>query len=196
MARVKAEINIRSVSDSRARQIADALIKPKVTELSKLEVQMNNELETYISQLIPKNVKELSNQYPGIIKKLSSECFYYSSKNYRNYVYLDANKSINLMALNDSNGSLHDYVKKDTLFYSKFSELLKTYGKVCDERDVLVKQIICILTKLRTVPKIKKEYPEAYNVLVGIVKKENGHIIVEETSSLCDSIENVRAKLK
>lgn len=104
------------------------------------------------------------------------------------------------------------YSSDETLMYELeqmrdhfIKEIVQKYydrgGKeVMDARDVAMKanenikqlkgQLACTLSKLNSPNKLKNEFPEAYKVYLSLEEVDKG------SENLCDSIENLRAKLK
>lgn len=69
-------------------------------------------------------------------------------------------------------------------------KLVVSFLQASLEKQEMENKIICLLSKtLKYIPRLQKEFPEAYEVYKTIVSTP------ELTTSECDNIENIRAKL-
>jgi len=165
------------ISGKKIDSVAAILLTSYTEKTAKLKKQMEEALTEECKKFLPNEVLDFFKIYPNKVHVHGNVSFYSGSK----YYYL----TVKLPTLEmDVNSRI---IKKGTDIFNTLTKLAEE--SEANEREYIItrNQIKCTLSKLRTYKQIQLNFPEAYDILVYKVDKV--------TESLCDNVEELRAKL-
>lgn len=179
---------------------------PYKSKIADLEVKVETAIEDIILGLHPREVLDFIAKHPALIRNINTfelrgsvfienpETGETVQHKINRYISLDVpapeisvengnTKSKNLESLNE-------IIQKH---WGEFSSYLKETIILDQDRKTLENKVRCTLSKLKTYDKVKKEFPEAYEILITQI---DGEELKEEKTNMCDDVEALRAKLK
>lgn len=162
-----------TLSNEKIDAIADKLVSGMNEELNSSMDRLSKELYDLLKSKIPTDVLEMHKKYPQYFR-----CF--------RYVYL--HRSIYFEKYLPGNDNLFDNLSEEEK--ALFNLKAEDYEKQRKEINIYKNRIICTLSKLRSVKRIKENFPEAYEIYCNLTDTP-----ITTSLGLCDDIEKLRAEL-
>jgi hypothetical protein len=172
--------NYKQISGYKVDEVARILVSSYDAKEVALKKQMEETLIAECKKSLPSEVMEFFGKYPNKVRNQGNVTFRHNDS----YFYLD------LKVPTLECDVMKTIVKSGSEVYTKLTGLAVLSKANSDEKHKLQNQIKCTLTKLRTYNKIAENFPEAYDILLYKVDK-----VDKVTDSLCDNVEELRAKL-
>lgn len=198
------------ITENTADYTAQELFKNKLTAVKKQRQEVSKELYEYmLSVMNPKikdihSDKELSNyliKYHEKVFYIKDVCFdwYYvegcdylpGTGGWINTLVYNENDAKRNKGKNPLNWIFYNLDKKKLMeFHDKMKPLAKKQDSVLGD----IREAKKVILELRTLTLLKKNWPEAYDILKAIDSEQNSDPC--KTGNTCDRTEKLRAKLK
>lgn len=170
------------ISYTKVDDITRILTKSYEVKEEKIKKEMAKALSIECAKHIPDEVMAFHKRWPTRLQKESTATFRYENETF--YLNLD------IPALPENVDAIKHIAKNGTQIYSTLVGYAQEYIIHKLEKNKIKNQIKCTLIKLKTYKRIEANFPEAYEILIYEIDKE-----VKQPKGLCDSVEELRAKL-
>jgi len=168
------------ISYSKVDDVTRILTKSYDVKQEKIKADMSKALAAECAKHLPAEVMDFYKKYPNKVHNHGSVTFKHADE----YFYLDLRIPTLEMDV------MKKIVTPTSNIFATLTQFAQDYLVHKLEKNTIKNQIKCTLIKLRTYKRIEANFPEAYDILLYQIDKE-----VKQPKGLCDSVEELRAKL-